>query len=155
MKASLLLCACSFAIGTQLLGCGDQPGLTEADVEHTSGAPESAAGAEPRAEPAESAKAAGSAAGADCAELSPERNRCGQISLTMKGVGSSCQLLPTANDLTRPPRSIWLDCSEIARGPNGYDFDPLGHITLLGRTCEALTEDGPHRVTLLLSCPPQ
>jgi hypothetical protein len=72
----------------------------------------------------------------------------------MKGIGSSCQLVPTVNDLTRPPRSVRFDCSPIQLGPNGYDFDKLGHITLMGSTCEALQTGGPHRVALILACPP-
>jgi hypothetical protein len=61
---------------------------------------------------------------------------------------------PTASDLTLSPRSVRFDCKQLALGPNGYDYDALGHITLMGDTCDALHEDGPHRVTLVLACEP-
>jgi hypothetical protein len=171
VKVSLLRCVCFIAICTQLAGCGEQDTSAELDVARASGAPfESggAAGATPTkggegalgsgatrddAE-AEGDDAKEGEAAASCPDPCIERTPCGQICLTMKGPGSSCQLVPTANDLTRPPRSVQFNCDELQRGPNGYDFDALGHITLTGSTCEALHRGGPHRVALLLSCPP-
>jgi len=109
-----------------------------------------------RATPAHSDDAEGTdgASHADCPDLEDEQIRCGQISLSLKGAGSSCQLTPTLNDLTRPPREVRFDCDALQRGPNGYDYDALGHITLMGDMCAALQKDGPHRVTLILGCPP-
>jgi hypothetical protein len=93
-------------------------------------------------------------AGLDCPDPCAEPTSCGQICITLKGPGSSCQLVPTANDLTRPPRSVRFNCTQIPRGPNGYDIDAQGHIALMGDTCEALGKGGPHRVALILGCPP-
>ena len=151
MKVSLPLCVCVFALCTPLAGCGDQPDRSESEPARTSGAPEST-----DLLPAESAadQANESAAQAECPDPCAEQNQCGQICITLKGAGSSCQLIPTVNDLSRPPRSVWFDCSQLQFGGNGYDFDRLGHITLTGDTCEALTQDGPHRVALILGCPP-
>jgi hypothetical protein len=131
--------------------------MAESDAARTNGAAENAVwfeaagsgGAEADGGPATDGAASG-----ECPDPCAEQTSCGQICLTLKGIGSSCQLVPTVNDLTRPPRSVHFDCGQLERGPNGYDFDALGHITLMGDTCEALTKSGPHHVTLNLSCPP-
>ena len=174
MKGSLLLCACLVAICTQG-GCGgpaDSSQLTPAEASGAhetvqwsesagaSGATASDPGAasleksERDEAQSESAEASDSATRADCPDPCAEQTGCGQICITMKGPGSSCQLQPTANDLTRPPRSVQFDCSPIPRGPNGYDFGEQGHITLMGDTCAALSTGGPHRIALILACPP-
>jgi hypothetical protein len=167
VKVSLLQCAYLFAFCTPILGCGDgaEP-LTPAtplNSPYESAIPaqdESAAGGSANrgggADDTETENAAGAKGEAqpDCADLDAEDIRCGQISLTMKGAGSSCQLVPTLNDLTLPPRSVRFDCQPLERGPNGYDFDELGHVTLTGDTCAALHESGPHRLTLILACTP-
>ena len=154
MKVRLPLCMCLVATCTQLMGCGAPADGAEPSPGITSNAPENGLFA-PSASGAESGiDATESVTHTECPDLGAEQMRCGQIALTMKGVGSSCQLVPTVNDLTRPPRSVRFDCGEIPRGPDGYDFDTLGHITLMGDTCAALQKDGPHRVTLNLSCAP-
>jgi hypothetical protein len=150
MKVSLVLCVCLTVMSTHLAGCGAPAEATELDVARTNGAQENvplsaSASAEPSA----------SAPPVDCPDLTQEDISCGQIGITLKGLGSSCQLAPTANDLTRPPRSVRFDCGELEHGPNGYDYDELGHITLMGDTCAALQKGGAHRVTLILSCPPR
>ena len=180
MKVSLLACMCLAVACTQLLGCGDQGGgrepdplsAADGDASHAppndSDAEVSAEEATRRAyrdehdgrdgrdgpEPLDGAEAAAGAPPADCADHDGDPSGCGQISFKLKGLGSSCQLLPTASDLTRTPRSVRFDCKPIVRGPNGYDYDALGHITLTGETCEALHTGGPHRVTLVLACGP-
>jgi hypothetical protein len=136
------------------MGCGDQSNASEQDVWHTNGAQEFDAVSESRAMPENPGDEALGEAHTDCSDGCAAQTDCGQICLSMKGVGSSCQLLPTVNDLTRPPRSVRFDCSPLQRGPNGYDFDALGHIVLTGRTCEALHTGGPHHVELILTCPP-
>lgn len=161
MKVSLLLCVCLTAMSTQLLACGSAADLSEPPLAQTNAYDDDAISSVP---PTASDTTIGAAlpaapdgAGNDadeCAKECEHATSCGQICLTLKGRGSSCQLLPTVNDLTRPPRAVRFDCTEIARGPNGYDFDALGHITLMGDTCAALTKGGPHRVSLVLSCPP-
>ena len=154
MKVSCLLCVCLAACCTQLAACGDPANLSESDSAHTTGTAENNwAFAGDRDGGAGSAGAESSDSETD-GECSVPNASCGQLSLTLKGVGSNCHLLPTVNDLTRPPRGVRFDCSQLERGPNGYDFDELGHITLMGDTCAALTRSGPHRVTLILSCPP-
>lgn len=157
MKVSVILCVWVAAFCTQLLGCSDAANLPEPEPARTSGTAENnwafAGGGESGAGSAGSLGAEATESGTDD-ECSVPNANCGQISLTLKGVGSNCHLLPTVNDLTRPPRSVRFDCSQLERGPNGYDFDELGHITLMGDTCDALTSSGPHRVTLILSCPP-
>jgi hypothetical protein len=150
MKVSLVLCVCLTVMSTQLAGCGAPAEANELDAARTNGAqenvpPSASASAEPSA----------SVTPVDCPDLTPEDISCGQIGITLKGLGSSCQLAPTANDLTRPPRSVRFDCGELEQGPNGYDYDELGHITLMGDTCGALQKGGAHRVTLILSCPPR
>ncbi|HYP76381.1 MAG TPA: hypothetical protein VER12_10510 [Polyangiaceae bacterium] len=155
MKVSLILCACLAVTCTQLAGCGaPAEQSSEPEPAQTNGAWEhgvlSAAGSAATDDSSGSLEEAPS----ECLDGCLEQARCGQICLTMRGAGSSCQLVPTANDLTRPPRSVHFDCGQIARGPDGYDFDALGHITLMGDTCRALHEGGPHRVALILSCPP-
>jgi hypothetical protein len=102
----------------------------------------------------EDVEATDSAPHGECADPCAEQTSCGQICLTMKGAGSSCQLVPTANDLTRPPRSVHFDCRQLPRGPNGWDVDAQGHIALMGDTCKALNKGGPHRVALILGCTP-
>ena len=149
VKVSPLHCACLFVICAQLVACGDAAEPLAPPTSAMSGGPTA-----PEDAKAETPEAAEVGAQPDCADLSQEQIRCGQLSLDMKGAGSSCQLTPTANDLTRPPRSVLFDCQPLERGSNGYDFDALGHITLMGDTCEALQKSGPHRVTLLLGCPP-
>jgi len=57
------------------------------------------------------------------------------------------------NDLVEPPSSVLVDCVELTRGSDGYDFDALGHITLTGEACRFLSASAPHRVDLKLSCP--
>ena len=151
MKVSLLLCVCMALTGTQIAGCGAPVEPSESDVAVTNGAQENvplSASASANPESNETATPV------DCPDLTPEQIKCGQIGISLKGHGSSCQLAPTANDLTRPPRSVRFDCHELEHGPNGYDYDALGHITLMGSTCDALQKGGGHRVTLLLSCPP-
>jgi len=122
--------------------------MNEPAPAHTNSAPELEDTAVPSAARAENAEAS------ESADPCAEQDSCGQLSLTLKGRGSSCQLLPTVNDLTRPPVAVRFDCSPLTRGPDGYDFDALGHITLMGDTCAALQKSGPHRVTLVLSCQP-
>ncbi|HET7545821.1 MAG TPA: hypothetical protein VFK05_38400 [Polyangiaceae bacterium] len=161
VKVLPLHCACLLAICTQLVACGGADPL-EPNPPPTSAAPKTAfsdsADDDSSAAKAHSADADADATDgathADCLDLEQEPISCGQISLTLKGAGSSCQLTPTANDLTRPPRDVRFDCNAIQRGPNGYDYDSLGHITLTGDTCAALQKGGPHRVTLILGCPP-
>ncbi|HKO46774.1 MAG TPA: hypothetical protein VJV79_03575 [Polyangiaceae bacterium] len=158
MKVSLLRCVCLAALYIQLAACGDQAGVSEAEPALASHSPANdssfanSGSSEPKGSKA--ANASADATDAECPDLGAEQTRCGQISLTLKGVGSSCQLVPTVNDLTRPPRAVRFDCDPLELGPNGYGFDSLGHITLMGDTCEALQQAGPHRVTLILSCPP-
>ena len=162
VKVSPLHCVCLFAICIQVGGCGDATGSSEAPTAESNGTFESAGsgGSDvtlgssiPSDANAESDDPSESAAG-ECPDPCAEQSSCGQICLTLKGRGSSCQLVPTVNDLTLPPRSVRFDCSKLQRGPDGYDFDALGHITLMGETCDALHESGPHRVTLTLACPP-
>ena|SRR6187431_2021786 len=166
---------CLAATCTQLVGCGDPGDSSRAAPAATSGAPENdewsesggASGTPADTEGASLAQAPArgdaqtegsesrpSATHAECPDPCAEKTSCGQICLTMKGPGSSCQLLPTANDLTRPPRSVLFDCNPIPRSANGYDFGEQGHITLMGDTCEALHKGGPHRIALILACPP-
>lgn len=165
MKVSLLRCMCLAVACTQLLGCGDRADSLVGESAPAADAdgdrePSGAAGA--RAESFarevgddERDRAVGERAIAlDCPELDDEVAACGQISIKLKGSGSSCRLGPTASDLTRPPSSVRFDCSQLRRGPDGYDFDELGHITLMGDTCDALQTGGPHRVTLVLACGP-
>lgn len=156
MKVSLLHCACLIVISTQLAACGDAADIGEANLAQTNGAYET--GGQGATSPASATPLGNVSRPSDdagqCADPCAERSKCGQICLTLKGVGSSCQLVPTMNDLTRPPRSVLFDCKPIPRGPDGYDFDALGHITLMGNTCAALQQSGPHRVALMLSCPP-
>ena len=147
VKASLPLCVCLLATCTLVAACGGPADTNEAAPAHTNGAPE-LEDAAPSAARAENAEAT------ESADPCAEQDSCGQISLTLKGRGSSCQLLPTVNDLTRPPVAVRFDCSQLTRGPDGYDFDALGHITLMGETCAALQKSGPHQVTLVLSCQP-
>jgi hypothetical protein len=90
----------------------------------------------------------------DCPELDEQLVTCGQISIKLKGRGSSCQLLPKVSDLTLPPRTVRFDCNPLVWGPNGYDYDATGHITLTGDTCQALQAGGAHLVTLSLACGP-
>lgn len=154
MKVRLLLCVCFAGACTQLAGCSDPANLSESEsartttgtAENNSSFASGDGGAASEGAPATESETDG--------ECSVPNANCGQISLTLKGVGSNCHLLPTVNDLTRPPRSVRFDCRQLERGPNGYDFDQLGHITLMGDACAALTKSGPHRVTLVLSCPP-
>lgn len=155
MKVSLLLCACLLTTATQVAGCGDQAGTSEPELRTADGATDLAdVVAAPAAARAAAPEPEESATHNDCPDSCAEQTGCGQICLTLKGLGSSCQLTPTVNDLTRPPRSVQFDCSTLQHGPNGYDFDALGHITLMGDTCQALQQGGPHRVTLILGCPP-
>jgi len=165
VKVLLPPCACLLALATQLAGCGDGADPLTMPSAPLNSSFESAS-------PAESEGAAGTANHSgvsdaeaegteakgktepDCADLDDDEIRCGQISLTLKGAGSSCQLTPTLNDLTLLPHSVRFDCQPLERGPNGYDFDELGHITLTGDTCDALQKSGPHRVTLILACTP-
>jgi hypothetical protein len=162
VKVSLPLCVCLAAVCAQLLGCGSAADISEQRLAQTNGAEDndSVSAVAPTAsdtmlgDAPESAAAGSADDESGCADACTQPSNCGQICLTLKGKGSSCQLVPTANDLTRPPRAVRFDCAEIPRGPNGYDFDALGHITLMGDTCAALTKGGPHHVTLTLSCPP-
>jgi hypothetical protein len=154
MKVQLLLCVCMALVGTQLAGCGDQADSLELEPV---AAPEN--DAEYPAPDAKNDRHDGAdtdepAAPSDCPELDEAPASCGQISIKLKGLGSSCQLMPTASDLSRYPRSVRFDCTPLVRGPNGYDYDATGHLTLMGDTCEALQQGGPHRVTLLLTCEP-
>jgi hypothetical protein len=157
VKVSLRLCVYLLATCIHLVGCGD-PASSARDNAQTNSAPENgllASGGGSAATPA----AAGNdklerSTRTECPDPCAEQTSCGQICLTLKGAGSNCQLVPTLNDLTRPPRSVHFDCSQLELGPNGYDFDALGHITLTGDTCEALQRGGPHRVALVLGCPP-
>jgi hypothetical protein len=157
VKVSPLHCVCLLAIAAQLTACGDAADAGEAQLGQTNGAPESDGNG--TASPASDAPLGNVSQPDDdageCPDPCAEPSECGQICLTLKGVGSRCQLVPTANDLTRPPRSVHFDCKPIPRGPDGYDFDALGHITLMGNTCAALQKSGPHRVTLTLGCPPR
>jgi len=154
VKVSVILCVWVAAFSTQLLGCGDAANRSEPEPARTSGTAENnwafASNGDGGAT-SQDAEAADSGIGDEC---SVANANCGQISLTLKGVGSNCHLVPTVNDLTRPPRSVRFDCRPLELGPNGYDFDELGHITLMGDTCAALAKSGPHRVTLVLGCPP-
>ena len=157
VKVSLLHCACLFAISTQLAACGDAVDTSEANFAQTNGAYDNndpGAASPSSGAPLDDLTQPGDGSG-QCADPCAERTECGRICLTLKGVGSSCQLAPTMNDLTRAPRSVQFDCNTISRGPDGYDFDALGHITLMGNTCAALQKSGPHRVTLTLGCPPR
>jgi len=153
MKVSLLRCVCWALLGTQLAGCGGagesleieptvavDDGTSQPTPKDAGGA--AAAGDEPGDESEESAEP-------ECAELEQQPAGCGQLSFRP---GSSCQLVPTANDLTRSPRGVRFDCTRLVRGPNGYDFDASGHLALTGDTCAALQTGGSHRVTLLLAC---
>jgi hypothetical protein len=149
------------AISTHLAACGDALDSAEPNLAQTNGAYEDEGGGEgddtappSNDTPLGNASRQGDDAG-ECPDACVEPSECGQICLKLKGVGSSCRLVPTANDLTRPPRSVHFDCNPIPRGPDGYDFDTLGHITLMGNTCAALQKSGPHRVTLNLGCPPR
>ena len=153
MKVSLLLCVCWALVCTQLAGCGDQANSVESDPAVAVAAGGEAAHPTP-SDSAGAAAAAESPAGADCPELSEQPTSCGQISIQLKGPDASCHLLPTANDLTRSPHSVSFDCTELVRGPNGYEYDALEHLTLMGDTCEALQAGGPHRVTLIPACGP-
>ncbi len=161
MKVSLLRCVC-VAVALALTGCGDQPESTDAeqpppDVEPGRAAPiesAGAAGADARDDDYDDAETAESQTFPECPELDQQPASCGQISIKLKGRGSSCQLGPTASDLTRSPRSVRFDCEPLVRGPDGYDYDELGHITLMGETCDQLQRGGPHRVTLVLGCEP-
>lgn len=149
MKVLNLPCVC-MTVTAALVGCAvPVAGSEEADAARTHGAQEDVPSSADRgrAEASETVTA-------DCPDLTPDQISCGQIGISLKGLGSSCQLVPTANDLTRPPRSVRFDCGELQLGPNGYDYDALGHLTLTGNTCDALQKGGAHRVTLILACPP-
>lgn len=162
MKVSPLHCVCLFAICAQLGACGDATDPSELHLAQTNGAYGSSPAASSSAphrdvsqpSDSESDDEGESASVDECPDACVEKSSCGQICIRLKGRGSSCQLVPTANDLTRPPRSVHFDCNEISRGPDGYDFDSLGHITLMGKTCSALQKGGPRRITLTLGCPP-
>jgi len=141
---------------TQLAACSDaiesaEPNLAQTNGTYDNGDPATASPAS--GAPLGNLSQQGDGSG-QCPDPCAEQTECGQICLKLKGVGSSCQLVPTMNDLTRPPRSVHFDCNAIPYGPDGYDFDALGHITLMGNTCAALQNSGPHRVTLTLACPP-
>ncbi|HYQ00311.1 MAG TPA: hypothetical protein VER96_16660 [Polyangiaceae bacterium] len=156
MKVSPLHCVYLFAICTQLGACGSA--VDTSDEHHlgqTDGTYQSDVNsALPASDTPLGDVAQPSADAGECSDPCAEHTECGQICLTLKGAGSSCQLVPTANDLTRPPRSVRFDCDTIPQGADGYDFDSLGHITLTGSVCTALQKGGPHRVTLTLACPP-
>jgi hypothetical protein len=167
MKVSLLRCVCLALIGTQLAGCGDQADSVELDptpiaerkVSHPTpseldGTTDEESAGDGEDNEQDGAEAAEPATPSDCPDVEDPPSGCGQISIKLKGLGSSCRLMPTASDLTRSPRSVRFDCTRIERGPNGYDYDALGHITLMGETCQALQTGGPHRVTLSLGCGP-
>lgn len=156
MKVALLPCVCLLATFTHLMGCGGEPGASEPESARTNGGTEEdglvASGGASDVAPENTG---GALFGhSECTDPCAEQTSCGQICLTLKGAGSSCQLTPTVNDLTRPPRKVRFNCTELPHGPNGYDFDKLGHITLMGDTCKALHQGGPHHVALILSCPP-
>jgi hypothetical protein len=150
------------AICTHVGACGDATDPAESHLAQTNGAywtsPAPTASAPRRgvSQPADfrSDDANENEQTGECPAACVEKSSCGQICIELKGHGSSCQLVPTANDLTRPPRSVHFDCDEISLGPDGYDFDSLGHLTLMGNTCSALHSGGPRRITLTLGCPP-
>jgi len=147
MKVSLLPWVCVLASCALLVGCGGPADAAELELAHTSGAPAESESVEPRA-----IEAAPSAIVAECANACGEQPPCGEICISMNG--SSCRLALTANDLTRSPRGVRFDCLELERGPNGYDYDELGHVTLTGDTCEAAKSGGPHRLAVILGCAP-
>jgi len=148
---------CLFAICIPLGACGDAAGASEVPLAETNGTFEGAGsgGSEVTLGSALPSDEPSNNEDGECADPCDEETSCGQICLTLKGRGSSCQLVPTVNDLTLPPRSVRFDCNQLQRGPDGYDFDALGHITLMGDTCDALQKSGPHRVTLTLACTPK
>jgi hypothetical protein len=162
MKVSLLGCMCWALVSTQLAGCGDPQDSSAEDLAASGETPKpngfGGAPAEelPRATDADELGRAEAERETltECPELDDPPPSCGQISIKLAGRGSSCQLAPTASDLSRPPRSVRFDCKQIGRGPDGYDFDSIGHVTLMGDTCQALHTEGPHRVTLVLTCEP-
>lgn len=88
-----------------------------------------------------------------CTDPCSAPSSCGQLCISISHPNASCQLAPTMNDLVQLPHSVLVDCVELTRGPNGYDFDNLGHITIMGDACEAMMGSAPHRVDLLLDCP--
>jgi hypothetical protein len=168
VKVSLALWVFSLAACALQTGCIAPTDASEASAAQTNGSPETAEFHANETNPGEvllrdvsligeksgRVEATPGATDPGCSDPCGEQAVCGHICITLKGPGSSCQLVPTANDLTRSPRSVLFDCKPIEHGPNGYDFDALGHVTLRGDTCEALNTDGPHHVSLILGCPP-
>ena len=144
LAATTLLAACgdSVPLKTHALDAGTAPDDTDGSV------PTSAAGSANM--PASTGQ---NIAIPGCLEPGNAPSGCGQLSISINHPNASCQLAPTMNDLVQLPRSVLVDCVELARGPNGYDFDALGHITIMGDACEALMVSAPHRVDLLLDCP--
>jgi hypothetical protein len=145
----------SLTATTLLAACGDSVPLKTHALDADT-VPENSEGSDSTSSAGSANLPAGTAQNiviSDCSDRRSAPSGCGQLSISISHPNASCQLAPTMNDLVQLPRSVLVDCVELARGPNGYDFDALGHITILGDACEAMMASAPHRVDLLLDCP--